>query len=158
MKRVSLPRSLPLILACAFCFPTHLTAQAQTTLPIMPLPSHVMRGQDQFLIDASFGVALEGYTEPRLQRARQRFLNTLSRETGIPLWHEAQFNSPSFVIKTSGPSDPVQQLGEDESYHLEISANHVQLTAANPLGILHGLQTYQPGLWHFVDFGKRLDN
>src|SRR6185437_717041 len=32
--------------------------------------------------------------------------------------------------------------GENESYHLEISANHVELTAPNPLGILHGLQTF----------------
>ena len=142
MKRVSLPCSLVMILACAFCFPMHLTAQAQTTLPIMPLPSHVAQGQGQFLIDGNFGVALQGYTEPRLRRATQRFLVTLSRETGIPLWRQAQFNQPSFVIKTGAASDPVQQLGEDESYHLEISANDVQLTAANPLGILHGLQTF----------------
>ncbi|MHB2007509.1 MAG: beta-N-acetylhexosaminidase [Acidobacteriaceae bacterium] len=142
MKRVSLPCSLLLILACAFGFPMHLTAQAQTTLPIMPLPSHVVQGQGQFMIDGNFGIALQGYTEPRLQRAQQRFLVTLSRETGIPLWREAQFNPPIFVIKTGGASDAVQQLGEDESYRLEISANGVKLTAPNPLGVLHGLQTF----------------
>ncbi|MGH9617319.1 MAG: family 20 glycosylhydrolase [Acidobacteriaceae bacterium] len=108
----------------------------------MPLPAHVTRGSGQFLIDGSFGIALEGYTEPRLERAKQRFLDTLSRETGIPLWREAQFNQSTFTIQTAGPSDAVQQLGEDESYHLEISADHVQLTAANPLGVLHGLQTF----------------
>ncbi len=142
MKRVSLTCSLLLILACVFGFPMRLTAQAQPTLPIMPLPSHVVQGQGQFLIDGTFGIALQGYTEPRLQRAQQRFLITLSRETGIPLWREAQFNPPSFVVKTGGASDAVQQLGEDESYHLEISANHVLLSAPNPLGILHGLQTF----------------
>lgn len=36
----------------------------------------------------------------------------------------------------------MQQLGEDESYHLEISKTRVQLTAPNPLGVLHGLQTF----------------
>ncbi len=142
MKQVSLPASLLSILACILVFPMTLTAQSQTTLPIMPLPSHVVEGQGQFLIDGNFGVALQGYTEPRLERAKQRFLVTLSRETGIPLWREAQFNPPSFVIKTGGASDAVQQLGEDESYHLEISANHVVLSAPNPLGILHGLQTF----------------
>ena len=142
MKQVSLPASLLSILACILVFPMTLTAQSQTTLPIMPLPSHVVQGQGQFLIDGNFGVALQGYTEPRLERAKQRFLVTLSRETGIPLWREAQFNPPSFVIKTGGASDAVQQLGEDESYHLEISANHVVLSAPNPLGILHGLQTF----------------
>ena len=142
MKQVSLPRSLPWILACILVFPMHLKAQSQTTLPIMPLPSHVVQGQGQFLIEGNFGIALQGYTEPRLERAKQRFLVTLSRETGIPLWREAQFNPPNFVIKTAAASDAVQQLGEDESYHLEISANHVVLSAPNPLGILHGLQTF----------------
>jgi len=142
LKRVSLSCSLLLILACVLIFPMRLSAQAQTTLPIMPLPSHVVEGQGQFLIDGNFGIALQGYTEPRLQRAKQRFLVTLSRETGIPLWRQAQFNQPNFVIKTGGASDAVQQLGEDESYHLEISANHVVLSAPNPLGILHGLQTF----------------
>ena len=142
MKRVGLPCSLLLILACAFGFSMHLIAQAQTTLPIMPLPSHDVQGQGQFPIDGNFGIALQGYTEPRLQRAQQRFLVTLSRETGIPLWREAQFNRPSFVVQTAGPSDPVQRLGEDESYRLEISASGVKLTAANPLGVLHGLQTF----------------
>lgn len=142
MKQINPPCSLLLILACLFGFPMHRTAQAQTTLPIMPLPSHVVQGQGQFLIDGNFGIALQGYTEPRLQRAQQRFLITLSRETGIPLWRQAQLNPPSFVIKTAGASDSVQQLGEDESYHLEISTNHVLLSAPNPLGILHGLQTF----------------
>ena len=36
----------------------------------------------------------------------------------------------------------MQQVGEDESYHLEITAQEVHLQAANPLGVLHGLQTF----------------
>jgi hexosaminidase len=47
-----------------------------------------------------------------------------------------------FTIHTSGPSLPIQQLGEDESYHLMISATSVQLSAANPLGVTHGRQTF----------------
>jgi hexosaminidase len=36
----------------------------------------------------------------------------------------------------------VQALGEDESYRLQVEATAVQLDAPNPLGILHGLQTF----------------
>jgi hexosaminidase len=36
----------------------------------------------------------------------------------------------------------VQQVDEDESYHLQITADEVHLEAANPLGILHGMQTF----------------
>jgi hexosaminidase len=116
---------------------------AQTeTLPVMPLPAHVVQGQGQFLIDGSFNLELHGYTEPRLERARQRFLVRLSAETGMPLWRETQFNQAHFIVETGGASQPVLQLGEDESYRLEVSSAQVRLTAPNPLGVLRGLQTF----------------
>jgi hexosaminidase len=108
----------------------------------MPLPAQIQRNAGSFLVDGSFGVALEGYTEPRLDRAKQRFLKTLTRETGIPLWRIAAQNKPHFFIKTAAPSQPVQQLGEDESYHLQIAPSEVHLEAATPLGVLRGLQTF----------------
>src|SRR5215469_8796625 len=116
--------------------------QKESSPPIMPMPAHVVLGEGEFIIDGDFGVTLKGYKEPRLERAQQRFLELLSRETGIPLWREAQVNSPHFVVQTAGPSAPVQHLGEDESYHLEISTTDVQLTAPNPIGTLRGLQTF----------------
>jgi hexosaminidase len=115
---------------------------APPPLPLMPLPAQAKPGVGEFVINNGFGIALEGYQEPRLERAKQRFLNILSRETGIPLWREAALNKPQFFIKTTGPSAPVQQVEEDESYHLQITANEVHLEAANPLGVLHGLQTF----------------
>jgi hexosaminidase len=130
------------IFFCLWSVPSAATAQAENSLAVMPLPAHVVAGQGEFPIDGNFGVKLEGYTEPRLELARQRFLHILSRETGIPLWVEAQYNKPSFVIHTAGASDRVQRLGEDESYRLEITSTQVRLTAANPLGTLHGLQTF----------------
>lgn len=108
----------------------------------MPLPAHVWPGKGEFRVDGKFGIELKGYAGPRLERARQRFLDTLSRETGIPLWRESAGNQPDFTVHTVGPSLPVQQLGEDESYTLVISATHVDLIAANPLGVMHGLQTF----------------
>jgi hexosaminidase len=111
-------------------------------LPLMPLPSQVKPGSGEFVINNGFGVTLEGFTEPRLERAKQRFLNTLSRQTGIPLSSEAYLNKPMFFIKTGGASAPIQQVDEDESYHLQITADEVHLEAANPLGVLHGLQTF----------------
>lgn len=117
-------------------------AQDAKILALMPLPAHMVQGEGEFLIDGQFGVALRGYEEPRLDRARDRFLRTLSRETGIPLWREAQFNTARFIIQTGGASAPVQQLGEDESYRLTVTPTEVHLTAANPLGVIRGLQTF----------------
>jgi hexosaminidase len=131
-----------LLFSVALMHVSPICAQEENSLPLMPLPAHIVAGQGQFLIDGSFGIGLEGYTEPRLVLARQRFLDRLSQETGIFFQGEAQASPASFTIKTGGASDPVQQLGEDESYRLDISTTHVQLTAANPLGVLRGLQTF----------------
>jgi hexosaminidase len=122
--------------------PGNLLAQEKSSPAIMPLPARVTAGQGEFLIGGDFGITLNGYKEARLERAQQRFLETLSRETGIPLWREAIVNQPHFRVQTEGPSAAVQQLGEDESYRLDISATDVHLTAANPIGALRGLQTF----------------
>lgn len=117
-------------------------AQAPAELPIMPLPSTVTIGQGEYLVDGHFGVSFEGYTEPRLERAKTRFLNTLSRETGILFAYHSADMQPHFSINAKRASAAIQQLGEDESYTLKITPGGVQLSAANPLGVMHGLQTF----------------
>ena len=108
----------------------------------MPLPAHAVQGSGQFHVDGGFSIVFEGYQEARLEHARDRFMANLTRETGILHFPVSSANTPQFVIKTAGASAPVQQLGEDEAYHLEVTPTHVLLSAANPLGILHGLQTF----------------
>jgi hexosaminidase len=107
----------------------------------MPLPAHVVQGSGSIPINGALQVRFEGYTEPRLERARDRFLAHLATETGILPEPAQPGGRPALVIKTSGPSAPVQQLGEDESYHLEVTPAGAVLRAPNPLGVLHGLQT-----------------
>jgi len=119
-----------------------LSGQTHESLALMPQPAHIVQGVGQFPIDGSFSVALEGYKEARLINARERFLETLTRETGIPFQQEEPADQAKFIIHTSGPSDSVQRPGEDESYHLSVTATGAQLTATNPLGVLHGLQTF----------------
>lgn len=130
--------SMTLLLGCLFAGAIY----AQAPLRLMPVPAQVKPGDGEFLITNGFGIALEGFQEPRLDRAKQRFLNMLSKQTGIPLWREAVLNQPSFFVNTKGASAAVQQVDEDESYHLQITATEVHLEAANPLGVLHGLQTF----------------
>ncbi|HUZ95519.1 MAG TPA: family 20 glycosylhydrolase [Edaphobacter sp.] len=117
-------------------------ARAQVPLPVMPLPATAVQGTGSLLVDPGLQIVFEGYTEPRLERARTRFFNVLSRETGAPTIPARTSKEVKFIIKTAGPSAIVQQLREDESYHLEVTATGVLLTAPNPLGILHGLQTF----------------
>ena len=115
-------------------------AHAETAPALMPLPAHMTAGQGQLAIDNNFSVKLEGYTEPRLERAKARFIGRLAAQTGIPF--NGQTAGATLVVRTSGASDPVQRSGEDESYKLTVTATGAELTATNPLGALHGLQTF----------------
>lgn len=126
----------------AFFFGSAAALMAQPAeLSLMPMPAHVQRGQGQFLLDGDLDVQLAGYTEPRLVDARERFLERLAAETGMPLDHAKAAPKVEFVITTDGASQAVQQLGEDESYHLQVTSSGIQLKAKNPLGVLRGLQT-----------------
>jgi hexosaminidase len=120
---------------------------AAKPLPVMPLPASVTQGQGEFVIDSTLSVALEGFMDQRLVKARQRFLDTLGRETGIrlmraPITGDRDGNPAQFHIQTAGRDKEILELGEDESYHLEVQADAVHLSAPNPLGVMHGLQTF----------------
>ena len=111
-------------------------------LPLMPMPLHATRGEGELKIDGGFTIGLEGFKDARLESARKRFLHTLSRQTGIPYHDEVTRGQATLTVKTDGAGDAVDQLGENESYHLEVTATHALVTAPNPLGAMHGLQTF----------------
>jgi hexosaminidase len=118
-------------------------AQEQRPLNLMPVPSSVQIGTGRLRVDSSFSVRLTGYTEPRLERAVERFLRQLSRQTAIPLAGKPSVSSKTILlIHTDHGGREIQELGEDESYVLEVSAGDAKLSAPTPLGTLHGLQTF----------------
>jgi hexosaminidase len=117
-------------------------SQDSDSLNVMPLPANVVRGEGSFSVDDGFTVIFSGYKEPRLERAEARMLRTLGRETGILAWKLPPESRAKFIVDAVGPSAAVQAVGEDESYRLDITAHEVHLHAANPLGVLHGFQTF----------------
>lgn len=126
----------------AFLFPTVSLAQ-QPTFHLMPLPAHLQAGAGSLRVDATFSVALTDYVEPRLDRAVERFLTRLSRQTALPLKLRAAKSLPAtLVIHTNHASKEIQEVGEDESYILEVTSVGAKLTAPTALGTMHGLQTF----------------
>lgn len=136
-------RSLGLLLLGALMISPFALPQEQRPLYLMPVPSSVQIGAGALPVDSSFTVGFAGYTEPRLDRAAQRFLRQLSRQTGFPLGLKPFAGSkPVLVIRTDHASKEIQELGEDESYVLEITATGAKISAPTPLGAMHGLQTF----------------
>jgi len=125
------------LLLCA----SRATAQDQPRLNLMPLPANLQTGSGSLRVDSSFSVALTGHTEARLDRAVQRFLRQLSRQTAIPLSGKPSAK-PTLTVHTDHASKEVQELGEDESYTLSIAPDGAKIDAPTPLGAMHGLQTF----------------
>jgi hexosaminidase len=123
-----------------------LHAQSASPFNLMPQPSNFTSSTGALPIDANFSIALTGYTEPRLNRAADRFLTQLCRQTGLLINQTApdpgDAAKRTLIVHTDHASKEVQELGEDESYSLEVTPTGAKLKAANPLGVLRGLQTF----------------
>ena len=120
-----------------------MTTGQQPVLNLMPLPASVQSGAGSMGVDSSFSVAFTGYTEPRLERAGERFLRQLARQTALPLsLKPAGLAKATLVVHTEHASKEIQEVGEDENYVLEVATAGAKLTAPTPLGAMHGLQTF----------------
>ena len=132
-----------LIASAALLLTSHAVAQPQHALNLMPMPTSVQLGVGRLPVNQSFSVAVTGFKDPTLERGIERFVAELSRETGMFLKQKVVDSpSPALLIHAIHGSERVQRLSEDESYELVISESGANLTAPNPLGVLHGLQTF----------------
>src|SRR5689334_14781967 len=123
-------------------FASQTKSQSAPPMNLMPQPASLNLGTGALRIDANFTIALTGHAEPRLDRAATRFLAQLQRQTGLLFAQQPARDSAkaTLVVHTDHASKDIQELGEDESYTLEVTTTGVKLTAANPLGVLRGLQ------------------
>ncbi|AXC15267.1 Beta-hexosaminidase [Acidisarcina polymorpha] len=138
MKHFSLLAST----ALALMLTSHL-AIAATELPaLMPLPSTISQGDGSFPLTASFTVAYATPPDERLTAAVNRTLTRMQYSSGVALAHAAVVPSAgSLTISVSGPDAAVQGVDDDESYHLAVTAQGIQLASTTVVGALHGLET-----------------
>jgi hexosaminidase len=118
------------------------TAQILPPLNLMPMPANVQLGTGQLPIDQSFSVAISGHRDAMVDKAVQTFIAQLSKQTGMLLVETLQKKIPILSVKVERGRSSTERLGEDESYQLQVTTSSATLSAPNPLGILHGLQTF----------------
>src|ERR1700688_1417647 len=127
-----------------------LTTDAQETgsLHLMPWPASAKTtpSSQPLIIQISFLVGLGNASDPALRRTIEIFLNDLRRHTGsMPLDFEVSNEKDvpaQLKVKSEHPSKPVQELGEDESYALQVTSSGAELNAPTTLGVMRGLQTF----------------
>lgn len=139
-------KPLLVFLMVSFVF-VPLLAQAPmipSNLALMPMPSSAQMGSGKLRIDPLFSIGISGDPDPLLQRAVDRFLDGLRRQTGmVPLdMSVTDAANAVLVVRADHEAKAVLELGEDESYSLNITSTGAKLDAPTTLGALHGLQTF----------------
>src|SRR5262249_49006916 len=133
------------LLGLSFAMVTVTGAEDQLALNLMPVPAHVQTNSGQLAVDASFTIAISGHNDARMYKAADRFLDQLRRQTGmVPLGMKVvEGSSGSLVVHVDHASKEIPELGEDESYKLEVTSSGAKLDAPTTLGALRGLQTFR---------------
>ena len=136
-------RAIFLVLMVCSAFFSFSVAETRQ-LSLMPMPASVQMKTGRLVIDPSFTVGISGPSEARLRRSVDLFLDDLRRQTGMtPLdMRVADAAQAKLMVHCERSGKDVQELGEDESYSLEISPAGAKLDAVTPLGIMRGLQTF----------------
>lgn len=119
-------------------------SQSPPAMNLMPMPAKLQTGNGFLKVDETFRLVFAGYREPRLERAGQRFLEQLHRHTALVFASRERVgpSKATLLVTTDRESKAVQELGEDESYTLDVTPSGAKLHAVNPLGALRGLQTF----------------
>jgi hexosaminidase len=112
---------------------------------LMPVPAKLQPGTGRLRIDRNFAfVQLTGYREPRLEAAAARLVEHVARKTGIPMASSIGLHAPEapLIVYCDHASAPVETAQEDESYRLTVTPMGARLDAPNPLGVMHGMETF----------------
>ncbi len=138
------------LLAFLLLLPLLASATAQpagnppSTLNVMPLPAYVIVSPGKLRFDASFTVAVNGYSDSRLEQGIFRMQERLRRRTGLVLPLGAKVGADQsgtlrVSVRDGAPRYP--KFGEDESYALVIDGANATLQANTTVGALRGLDT-----------------
>ena len=135
-------RTLPLVFM--LCASIMCSSQTQKSIALMPVPAHMQAGSGQLVVDPSFTIAVNGKGDGRLERAVARFADQLRIATGmLPINIKVFSAEPAtLVVHADRAGKEIPELGEDETYTLEITSSGAKLNAPTTLGAMHGLQTF----------------
>ena len=96
------------------------------------------------MVENSFSVSVPANADRHLRKAVAIFLDDMRRHTGsLPLdFAFAESQKGQLQISVEHASKEIQELGEDESYTLEVTPSAANLKASTTLGAMRGLQTF----------------
>jgi hexosaminidase len=143
---------LPLLLL--FTFATNFRAQearagAAAAVPaprhnLMPVPKSLRLLGGRMKVTPAFNVAVQGYGDARLLAGIGRTVARLERRTGME-FARGLAETPAaanLVLQCQGAGPSVPELGQDESYALEVSERQAFVNSSTVVGCLRGMETF----------------
>lgn len=110
---------------------------------LMPVPANVQWQTGRMPLTKNFTVAVKGKTDQRLKDYIFRAMRRLEGRTVMSFPREVSVNNDNaqLLIETVSTGNAIPQLGDDESYRLEISNNQAKINAATTIGAMRALET-----------------
>ena len=127
------------------------TMAAPTESILMPAPASQQMGSGRLPVTTGFLVSFATAPDTRLSGALARTLRAMEERSGLTFARTAtgeylpaaDNSSAQLIIECAAGGEAIPQLGENESYSIEISPARAVLRTATGLGVLHGLATVQ---------------
>lgn len=110
---------------------------------LMPRPMKVEWKSGRFALNRDFGIGFKGADDDRLRDYAARVLRRLRGRTVMspPVKSSDILSVPQLFIETGSAGNRIPQLGEDESYLLDVDSDRITLTANTNIGAMRGLET-----------------
>jgi hexosaminidase len=116
--------------------------QARTAAhDLMPAPVSLDWQPGRLVVDRGFSLGQVGTADPRIDSALARARRRLEKQAGVTLAPRLAGAQATLVVEAKGQGQAIQKVGEDESYEITVGPKQARITAATPLGVLHGLET-----------------
>ncbi len=111
---------------------------------LMPVPVNVNWKNGRLPVTKNFTVAVSGKTDERLKNYIFRVMRRLEGRTVLEFSRDFSSDAAnsSLLIETQSTGNAIPQLGDDESYSLEISENRAKISAPTTVGAMRGLETF----------------
>ncbi|HEV2765496.1 MAG TPA: family 20 glycosylhydrolase [Pyrinomonadaceae bacterium] len=111
---------------------------------LMPVPASLRILGGRMKVEPTFNVAVQGHSDARLLAGIRRAVARLERRTGFEFARDlAEIPAAAnLVIQCRGAGPETPELGQDESYVLEVSERQAFVNSATVVGAVRGLETF----------------
>ncbi len=111
---------------------------------LMPVPANVGWKNGRLPVTKTFTVAVSGKTDERLKSYLSRVMRRLEGRTIFEFSRDFSTDAANaqLLIETNSTGNTIPQLGDDESYNLEINEKQAKISAPTTVGAMRGLETF----------------